>query len=38
VTEVTSDYFNDVRELEETVEKDAAAAGAQCTKSSKLAQ
>jgi len=38
VTEVTSDYFNDVRELEETVEKDAAAAGAECTTGSKFCQ
>jgi hypothetical protein len=30
-TKLTSDYFNDVKELEETVEKDAAAAGAHCT-------
>jgi hypothetical protein len=30
-TEATTDYFNDVRELEETVEKDASAAGAHCT-------
>jgi hypothetical protein len=27
---MTTDYFNDVKELEETVEKDAAAAGADC--------
>jgi len=26
-----SNYFNDVKELEETVEKDVAAAGAHCT-------
>jgi len=30
-TELTNNYFNDVKELEETVEKDAAAAGAHCT-------
>jgi hypothetical protein len=33
---VTTDYFNDVREFEETVEKDASAAGAHCTISSHL--
>jgi len=35
---VTSDYFNNVRQLEETVDKDAAAAGAQCNTSLKFAQ
>ena len=35
---MTSDYFNDVRQLEETVDKDAAAAGAQCNTSLKFAQ
>ena len=34
-TELTSNYFNDVKELEETVEKDAAAAGAHCTSSNR---